>query len=151
MFGSVFSVMFPPWLTVVLLIALLGYSGRRTLNKGIKRWQGEDKLSPRPTRDKAGLQDVEIDTPLGHDNAPPIARQEPTHDQLARLEAIYAKEGSLVQKENWAATAVIWLIVFVFALLRGGRGGASLIPGLDCSQFLYWYLFLSNLAVLISA
>ena len=34
MFGSVFSVMFPPWLTVVLLVALLGYSGRRTLHKG---------------------------------------------------------------------------------------------------------------------
>ena len=56
-----------------------------------------------------------------------------------------------MQKENWTATGVIWLIVFVFALLRGGRGGASLIPGLDCSQFLYWYLFISNLAVLISA
>ena len=39
----------------------------------------------------------------------------------------------------------------MFALLRGGRGGASLIPGLDCSQFLYWYLFISNLAVLIAA
>ena len=65
MFGSVFSVMFPPWLTVVLLVALLGYSGRRTLNKGIKRWKGEDKLSPRPTLDEASLSDVEIDTLLG--------------------------------------------------------------------------------------
>ena len=45
MFGSVFSVMFPPWLTVVLLVAFLGYSGKRTLNKGVKRWKGEDKLS----------------------------------------------------------------------------------------------------------
>ena len=151
MFGSVFSVMFPPWLTVVLLVSLLGYSGKRTLNKGIKRWKGEDKQSPRPTLDEAGLQDVEIDTPLGHADAPPIARQEPTDDQVARLQAIYAKEGSLVQKENWTATGVIWLIVFVFALLRGGKGGASLIPGLDCSQFLYWYLFISNLAVLIAA
>ena len=66
---------------------------------------------------------------------------------MARLQSIYAKEGSLVQRENWTATGVIWLIVFVFALLRGGRGGASLIPGLDCSQFLYWYLFVSNRAV----
>ena len=70
---------------------------------------------------------------------------------MARLQAIYDKEGSLIQKENWTATGVVWLIVFVFALLRGGRGGASLIPGLDCSQFLYWYLFVSNLAVLIAA
>ena len=77
MFGSVFSVMFPPWLTVVLLVALLGYSGKRTLNKGIKRWKGEDKQSPRPTLDEAGLQDVEIDTPLGHADAPPIAREDP--------------------------------------------------------------------------
>ena len=77
MFGSVFSVMFPPWLTVILLVALLGYSGRRTLNKGIKRWKGEDKQSPRPTLDEAALQDVEVDTPLGHADAPPIAREDP--------------------------------------------------------------------------
>ena len=70
--------MFPPWLTVVLLVALLGYSGRRTLNKGIKRWKGEDKQSPRPSRDdEAALRDVEIDTPLGHADAPPIARMDP--------------------------------------------------------------------------
>ena len=77
MFGSVFSVMFPPWLTVILLVALLGYSGKRTLNKGIKRWKGEDKQSPRPTLEEAGLADVEIDTPLGHADAPPIAREDP--------------------------------------------------------------------------
>ena len=69
--------MFPPWLTVILLVALLGYSGRRTLNKGIKRWKGEDKQSPRPTLEEASLGDIEIDTPLGHDNAPPIAREDP--------------------------------------------------------------------------
>ena len=70
MFGSVFSVMFPPWLTVVLLIALLGYSGKRTLTKGVKRWQGDDKQSPRPTLDdEAALRDVEIDTPLGQSDA----------------------------------------------------------------------------------
>ena len=152
MFGSLFSVMFPPWLTVILLIVLLGYSGKRTLNKGIKRWKGEDKTSPRPTLDdEAALEDIEVDTPLGHALAPPVARQDPTPDQVARLDAILAKEGSLVQRENWAKTGVIWLIVFVFALLRGGGGGASLIPGLDCSQFLYWYLFVANLAVLIAA
>ena len=39
-------------------------------------------------------------------DTPPIAQQEPTADQVtimltSRLQAIYAKEGSLVQKENW--------------------------------------------------
>ena len=77
MFGSVFSVMFPPWLTVILLVALLSYSGKRTLNKGIKRWKGEDKQSPRPTLDEASLTDIEIATPLGHADAPPIAREDP--------------------------------------------------------------------------
>ena len=52
--------MFPPWRTVVLLVALLGYSGRRTLTKGGKRWKGEDKQSPRPTREEASLGDVEV-------------------------------------------------------------------------------------------
>ena len=52
-----------------------------------------------------------------------------------------------MQKENWTATGVIWLIVFVFALLRGGRGGASLIPVWTARFGLLavaacWYLFL---------
>ena len=71
---------------------------------------------------------------------------------VSRQLSFQAKAAKDEAKEDpWRGCAAVSLIVFVFALLRGGRGGASLIPGLDCSQFLYWYLFISNLAVRISA
>ncbi|KAJ1457074.1 hypothetical protein M885DRAFT_421619, partial [Pelagophyceae sp. CCMP2097] len=38
MFGALFSVVFPTWLTVVLLVLLLGYAGYRTLKKGWAKW-----------------------------------------------------------------------------------------------------------------
>ena len=67
--------MFPPWLTVVLLVALLGYSGKRTLTKGIKRWKGEDKQSPRPTLEEAALWGTATkETSAGEANDPPQIR-----------------------------------------------------------------------------
>ncbi|EGB12074.1 hypothetical protein AURANDRAFT_9279, partial [Aureococcus anophagefferens] len=41
MFGGLFSVMFPPWLVVICLVVLLGYSGKRTVKKGIAKWNAE--------------------------------------------------------------------------------------------------------------
>jgi len=51
---------------------------------------------------------------------------------------------------KFGLTAFVWLMVLLFALLRGGKGGPSLV-GADCGGGLYWGLFGLNLAVLFAA
>mmetsp|Transcript_19922 Transcript_19922/g.37153 ORF Transcript_19922/g.37153 Transcript_19922/m.37153 type:complete len:530 (-) Transcript_19922:50-1639(-) len=172
MFGSMFSVMFPAWLIVVLLVILLGYSGKRTVNKGIQRWklssqsdwvarekkEAEVELSERNSLSRMSIdseasplhlsldEDDEMDPPAL--TLPSIAL---SMEQSVRLDTIRAQEGSLIQARNWGWTAVLWVVVFIFALLRGGKGGTSLIPGLTCEKPLYWGLFAINLFVLLTA
>ena len=170
MFGSMFSVMFPAWLVVVLLVVLLGYSGKRTVRKGIDRWKKSAAASAPKTSDDALLQDSGlelatigadgIDIDEAGDDADKSSknplRPQLTEQQSIRLDTIRRNEASLLQPANWGWTALLWLVVFVFALLRGGRGGASLIEittgtKVDCRTGLYWGLFVVNLAILFGA
>lgn len=65
------------------------------------------------------------------------------------LSRIYERESSLLPLRKLALTGVIWIVVLVFALLRGGKGGASLI-GVECGSTLYWTLFFANMFVLVA-
>ena len=170
MFGGLFSVMFPPWLVVICLVVLLGYSGKRTVKKGIAKWNAESakqkKLSDEEGEmelvDKSPMADAEEkaggdeetavaaleDVPLGVEN--PL-KPGLTEAQSVRLTTIREAESRLCQWSNWGYTSLLWGLVLGFAILRGGRGGESAIPGLECGDGLYWGLFVVNLAILLVA
>lgn len=66
------------------------------------------------------------------------------------LEHVYAKDARLLPKRKLALTFGIWVLVFVFSLLRGGKGGASAV-GAECGDGLYWGLLAGNLVMLVVA
>lgn len=191
MFGSMFSVMFPPVLVVICLVVLLGYSGKRTVKKGLAKWKAQNDAAAAKAASLAGDQsEVELvekaapgdgDEPLALDDVPledgggrgegakgsavagvdgfdaeqadhnPL-RPPLTDVQSIRLDTIRRADASLTPWSKWGYTLVLWVIVLVFALMRGGRGGASIIdPNLDCKDGLYWGLFGLNLLILLGA
>jgi uncharacterized membrane protein YfcA len=70
-------------------------------------------------------------------------------DNESTLQRIYEDDSLLFQKKKIGMTVGIWLVVFTFALLRGGNGESSFLH-VSCGDELYWGLFVSNLIVLLS-
>ena len=74
-------------------------------------------------------------------------KDDPDWDE--NLRAIYAEMATLTPWGTFARTFLVWAIVLIFALLRGGKGGASSsLVGASCGGGLYWGLFLANMAIL---
>lgn len=181
--GTLFSVLFPEWLTAVCLVVVLGYSARRTARTGLKKW----KQSNVPNEAQEGVgktlswhEESDLPTVLAtsskscsvvgseEEGAAKVANGavsleagaavaeeagvvEPQQaGQAPELAALYADDARLVPLWKWGGTGALWLVVLLAALLRGGKGGASLI-GAQCGGALYWVLFLGNCAVLFVA
>ena len=75
------------------------------------------------------------------------------------LSPVSFKGGFKVHSELLAKlsfTALLWMIVLVFALLRGGRGGESIVntmsgsSAVECGSASYWILFFVNIAILVA-
>jgi hypothetical protein len=66
---------------------------------------------------------------------------------MRRLRALYREESTLFPVWQLVFVGIIWTVVFVFAMLRGGGGAHSLV-GSSCGSPLYWSLLFLNLAVL---
>ena len=136
MFGSMFSVMFPPWLVVVCLVVLLGYSGKRTVAKGMTKWKAQsrtqepkdsmelelvDRTAMEDDDDAAALEDVPLDTTADEEQAdinplqPQFQTQTPQSEQFepqmsqvqsARLDEIRRQDASLTPWAKWGYTCV---------------------------------------------
>ena len=73
MFGSMFSVMFPEWLTVVCLVVLLGYSAHRTLKKGLEKWKKDSARLNAAAETKTTKQTTKTKTDHPDADSKPIA------------------------------------------------------------------------------
>lgn len=175
MFGSMFSVMFPQWLVVVLLVLLLGYSAWKTLKKGIEKWNQQSKKTADIEMSSPHEGSV-MDTSVTDDDEKTAAPEsvEPVVEEKAleadsrqvsgidrvqsicrseldstdpELKQMYIEEETLRPVAKFAKTFGVWVVVLVIALLRGGRGAESVI-GAGCGTALYWVLFVIALIAL---
>jgi hypothetical protein len=71
-------------------------------------------------------------------------------DGQSALNLIYARDSKLLPVVPLAYTFGLWVLAFAFALLRGGRGGASIV-GAECGDELFWWLLFANMAALVAA
>ena len=116
--------------------------------------------------------DVDADVVSSAAVKPALERVRSMHEDPSvdpQLRAIYLEETALfpfsfeggfkVHSELLAKlsfTALLWTIVLVFALLRGGRGGESIVntmsgsSAVECGSASYWILFFVNIAILVA-
>lgn len=130
--------------------------GIRTLKKGMIKWKAssgrpmsksEDNTPP---EEQAAVELVESEEGKEPKEAKVERFKSLDLDESvpAELRAIYSEETTLHPWSKFGLTFLIWTIVLVFALLRGGRGGDSIV-GASCGGALWSVLFVVNLVILL--
>jgi len=84
----------------------------------------------------------------------PLSNRDSLKEEIADChslrQALYARDSKLLPVVPLAYTFGLWVLAFAFALLRGGRRGASIV-GAQCGDQLLWWLLIANMAALVGA
>ena len=131
----------PNWLIVVLLVALCGFSGMRTIEKAYQLRAKEDKASG--SYQAVGQSEVEM-TEMDASHSPASKLGVPV-DELAMAQEIASETafpwGSLFKLSR------VWIVCMGLSMLKGGHGAPSLL-GVTCGTPGYWGVVLLNFPVL---
>jgi uncharacterized membrane protein YfcA len=148
----------PNWLIMVLLVALCGVMGKRTLDKARASWAKESRALR--TYDSVPQSDSSETTRLVKPEKEP--HREGAGRRLkfdggvldervaeANAEALVREQADEAGVQWRPALELIraWAAVFLLALLKGGHGAPSLL-GVSCGSVGYWTTVLLNFPVL---
>eukprot|EP00475_Leptophrys_vorax_P017374 TRINITY_DN24033_c0_g1_i2.p1 TRINITY_DN24033_c0_g1~~TRINITY_DN24033_c0_g1_i2.p1 ORF type:complete len:404 (-),score=84.10 TRINITY_DN24033_c0_g1_i2:37-1248(-) len=163
--GVILNSIFPSWLLVVLLVITLTYTSYKTSLKAIAAWKGETKharltstVSTRsPTVENIQAANSSVDNDTRSVQAP-SAVEGPTGvsvvEQVGELEQKKEELDALVQNEISPTKQIIlmtlmWVVVLVMSLLRGGRTSGSIANVQFCSSA-YWAIVVILLMFLVA-
>ena len=143
--GVLLNVVFPAYLIAVFLVLLLGTSAALTLRKGAKLFRKESA-----ERRAASLEHVEL---IENDSASSLDGED-TFDQENDFSAINEDSRPVNnEKESvpWlivSSLGVVWSVVMMLTVLRGG-GASESVVGVECGSFIYWLLLALSLIILL--
>lgn len=147
--GYIVLSMIPTWLVVILMVVVLGYTGFRTLQKGMDTWKKDKERRQDKGVDLSEVipEPKEKESPETSDDdsrtAPPEKRRRKFHS----VDTWLRKDASRPLKKV-GYLAAMWLILLLFTLLRGGKGGKSIVPGWEFCGPEYWILTASSFVFL---
>eukprot|EP00455_Lapot_gusevi_P055707 TRINITY_DN909_c0_g1_i8.p1 TRINITY_DN909_c0_g1~~TRINITY_DN909_c0_g1_i8.p1 ORF type:complete len:482 (-),score=157.73 TRINITY_DN909_c0_g1_i8:150-1595(-) len=135
MFGVLLQVMSPHWFVLGLLAVTLCYTVFKTYNKAVTLWkdesgQAEHHYSPAPTSENVHLIPA------------------PAVDSDPRLREIETREATWKTSIVWIV--LLWTVVAIFTLLRGGRPHATSVAGVYTCSATYWVLTALQVPLLLS-
>lgn len=145
--GVMLNIVFPNWLTLILLIIVLVISGFQTTKKGLD-------LVKAARRATYGVSDVEAPETIPSEVSPILQKPvigEASPLQRSPLQQIYWWERMRVPLHKWLVIVFTWCILVIATLLRGSKAHPSLIGIQHCGMWWWLILVIANLILLMVA
>jgi uncharacterized membrane protein YfcA len=140
--GVILNIVFPNWLTLILLVVVLAVSGIQTTKKGYD-------LVKAARRATYGVSDSEAP-----ETFPPEASlllKKTNFATTGPLKQIQWWESLRAPLHKWLVVIFTWSILLTATLLRGSKAHPSVIGILQCGMWWWLILLFSNLALLLVA
>jgi len=142
-FGVILNRAFPSWLILVLLSALLIYTGYKTLKKGLKLFKSESQCKAEAWE---GICDEPFSETSEH-SRDYFASQPERNPTKESLQKIHKKESGLVEWRWLAVILGIFGIVVLGSFMKGDKGAESIIGIENCSANYWVFLIVFSLVL----
>lgn len=133
--GVLLNTIFPSWLIVVSLAITLGYATRRTIGKGLTAWKNES-IERKKELEPESIEMTELKEQSTDD-------EKESNEFLDQL--LYSEDHPWIQM---VCIFIVWIVVSVFSIIRGGGSTDSVIGVSICSD-VYWILTAISFVVLL--